>query len=766
MFKPYWNRFKNFILREKHVLIAFFITAFALTVFAVAAGIAPFGRNSLLAIDLWGQYYPMMWEKLSDFFSAWSWNGALGFSTVPQSAYYTNSVFLLLLLPFQGYARLAALDLMIFLKLSLASAAFAYYLGKKLERRDVFAGIFGAAYGLGAYTLAFISQPMWLDVVLLFPLILRALERLINGEGMRSYLSYTLLLALAIFSNFYISFALCLFLVLWFLFYASTEWSGFRRFVKAGLRFAGASAAAGLLCAGMLIPLALHMENWISSSIGFSGEYEWYHGFTEIADAFSWGAKSSLEYGVANLFCTSAAILLALLFLLNGEIPLKKRIPLFSLAALLFVSFEWNLLDFIWHGLHFPNQLPGRQSFLFIFLVLLMGYEALSRLGGIRLYGLCIAFFVSLGFLSYGIDKSKNAMGRTFSILVIVTVFVLLAFFLAAKRRSFPSRFAKAAIALVLTVDICANAIFVLCMYGKASDAHGYVGNEAQMRAFAEKYGSGETDFYREEMTPAFTFNPGQLYGYKGMTYYSSTMNGKTYHLMQNLGNRVYAQNVSTIYMPTPLQDMMFGVKYHYLQGRTLAWAKRVEKAGGISVYESPYALPVAYAVSPNIKNMKFALKQGLALQEKFIGLASGLKKRILSEAEVVDRSISNGIQIGQLLYARDEESAVTYTVEFAAWQDGYFCLEFDFKVGTYEVVINEGSSRTGHCNADPILNTEYLLTGDRVRVTVTTRGYSGINCGIRGYTFDEQALPEAYEKLSAGAMQVEYASDTQIRGT
>ena len=764
MLKKFPAHFKQFLIREKHILTAFGITVFSLTVFAVAAGLAPFGEKSLLAIDLHGQYYPMMAEKLSDFFGVWSWNGGLGFSAVAQSAYYTNSVFLVMLLPFSGYARLAALDVMIFLKLALSSAAFAYYLGKKFERNDIFAGIFGAAYGLGAYTLAFISQPMWLDIVLLLPLILRALEHLTEGGNP---LPYTLLLALAIFSNFYISFALCIFLVLWFFVCALTQKKcGFRRFIKNSLKFAGASAASGLLCACMLIPLALHMENWISSSIGFAEKQEWYHSLAEIADAFSVNRKSSLEFGVANLFCSSVSIFLAILFLLNTRISLKKRIALFSLAVLLFVSFEWNLLDFIWHGLHFPNQLPGRQSFLFIFVMLLMGYEAVIRLRELCLWKLCVSLFASAGFLLLGMAESQNRLGRYLSVFVIVTVFVLLACEIAARKQAEVSRLARAGLALVLTADICMNAIFVLCMYGKATNAVNYVKNEEQMLAYAQKYESGNDGFHRTELTPVFTFNPGQLYGYRGISYYSSTMNGNIYRLMERLGNRVYAHNVSTIYMPTPFQDMMFGVKYHYLTAGTLAYAKRLEKSQGISVYESPWALPVAYAVSTDIKKIESADETGLALQERFIRLAADSEKALIKNAELLRKSISNGSQIGGYLYARDEQDSIGYTMEFKVKQDGYFFLEFDFTVGTYEVTINEGRTKTGHCGADQILNTEYLQAGDRVTVTVTVSGYSGISCGIRGYSVDKDALSEAYQKLLSEAMQVEYASDTEIRGT
>ena len=733
-------------------------------VFARKAELAPFGENCLLAMDLHGQYYPMMWEKLSDFFSVWSWNGALGFSSIAQSAYYTNSIFLLLLLPFSGYARIAALDMMIFLKIALCAAAFAHYLGRRFEKHDVLTAAFGVSYALGAYTVAFINQPMWLDIVLLLPLILCALEGLTAGK---SPIPYALLLALAIFTNFYISWALCIFVALWFIATAiAKKWGSFRVFVKIAARFATASLCAGLLCAFMLIPLLLHMENWISSSIGFAESGEWYHSLSEIADSFSYGVESSMSFGPANVYCGSAMLFLGLVFALNAGIPLRRRLAVTLLAAVLFVSFEWNLLDFIWHGLHFPNQLPGRQSFLFIFVILTMGYEALSCRTGLAFSKLIFSFSVSAGFLLFGIGKSGNADGRLISAAIIAAAFVLLTVLIIVKNRSNFVRLTKAAIAVLLVADICMSAVSVLSLYGKKTNAVYYVQNEEQMLLYAKKYQSGEDAFYRTEMTPAFTFNGGQLYGFKGITYYSSTMNGNTYALMERLGNRVYAQNVSTVYMPTPLQDMMFDVKYHYMNSaRTLSYGTRLEKANGISVYESPYALSVAYAVDSGIKEIESASQTGLRLQERFIRLATDGRQKLLYEAEILNVYVSNGVYRDGWLYVRDAESAASYTVEMAVCADGHVYLDFDFTVGTYEVTINEGKPKTGHCGADQLLDLGYMTFGDRVTVTVTTRGYEYAPGGVRGYTIEENALYDAYKKLSKEIMRVEYADDTLIRG-
>ena len=141
------------------------------------------------------------------------------------------------------------------------------------------------------------------------------------------------------------------------------------------------------------------------------------------------------------------------------------------------------------------------------------------------------------------------------------------------------------------------------------------------------------------------------------------------------------------------------------------------------------------------------------------------MKKRLVYGANILDVQISNGYENEGYLFARDAESAVRYTVELAVAHEGYFFLEFDFTVGNYEIYVNDNEPRMGSCGADPILDLGFLCPGDLVTVTVTTRGYEKTPCGIRGYSVDDFALEEAYEKLSAGALQVEYASDTQIGG-
>ena len=56
-------------------------------------------------------------------------------------------------------------------------------------------------------------------------------------------------------------------------------------------------------------------------------------------------------------------------------------------------------LNFIWHGFNYPDSLPARQSFLYILLVLLMCYEAFSKLDGFTMRELFVSLACGLGYL-------------------------------------------------------------------------------------------------------------------------------------------------------------------------------------------------------------------------------------------------------------------------------------------------------------------------------------------------------------------------------
>ena len=79
-----------------YYLLAFVISFGIGVIVFKAKNIAPFGDNSLLCMDLWGQYFPMYVQQATADVGAdmfYSWNGAFGYNNWAQNAYYCYSIF-------------------------------------------------------------------------------------------------------------------------------------------------------------------------------------------------------------------------------------------------------------------------------------------------------------------------------------------------------------------------------------------------------------------------------------------------------------------------------------------------------------------------------------------------------------------------------------------------------------------------------------------------------------------------------------------------
>ncbi len=755
--------------KNRYPLLAFIVSFAALVLYAVGRGLAPFGDGSLLCRDLWGQYYPMIVDSIENPFSLWSWEGALGFNAIVQNAYYTNSIFNFLLLPFSSYARLSAMDFLLFGKLSLSAALFAYFLEKKGGKGSFLTMALGMAYGLSAYMIAYIAQPMWLDLAIWVPLVILGLERMLAGG--KPWL-YVVFLSLSIYSNFYIGFAVCIFTGLWFV--AAMLTDGVPRNAKRVFRdtgkFALLSLASAALSAFVLLPLYYGMQTWISSSLSFEKEIGFYHSLSQVIDNMTVMAKSSWEYGVANIYCGAAVMFFFLLFLLNDRVSVKKRIVFGVFTVFMLLSFELNILDFIWHGFHFPNQLPGRQSFLFVFLVLTAAHETLTKTEGLSPLKIIFSVLIAAGFFFVGIGESADPMLRLVSAMIVLVCGIILLLPFAMRTESM-RRFSASALSFLIMAEALTSGIVVLERYGRSTDAVAYSRSDSDMAALTEKYESETDDFYRTEMTQNFTFDPGMLYGYHGISYYSSTMNGSIYAMMQRLGNRVYALNVSTIYQPTPIQDMMFAVKYHYATNdNQVGYAETIEKTETVTVKKSPYALPVAYVVSDRIKSYTSEGKLPMEAQGDFLYQATGGAVSTVHEAfgGVLRYDNARFFMSGGKEYytALDPQTSTVVTYTMDATASGAFFLDFEYNVGTYEVYIDGRKVASGECGRAPLCYVGEVEEYMPINVIVTTKGYSTVLCGVHGYTVSDEALSAAHEMLSAGALDVERATDTKIKGS
>ena len=72
-------------------------------------------------------------------------------------------------------------------------------------------------------------------------------------------------------------------------------------------------------------------------------------------------------------------LLFFLLYLACRRVPVREKAVYCGLLLIFYLSFSVNVLNFLWHGFHYPNSLPCRQSFLYIAVVLSMCYEGIRE---------------------------------------------------------------------------------------------------------------------------------------------------------------------------------------------------------------------------------------------------------------------------------------------------------------------------------------------------------------------------------------------------
>ena len=261
--------------RRLLLVLSFLLPLAMLLLFCAVLGLAPFGTKSLVCSDAKGQFCSY-YAFYQDLFSGradplYSFEKILGGSTAGLFAYYLASPFNLLLLLVPGERLPLAVDWLILLKLSCCGLTMALYFRSRGRLRPA-ALLFTTAYALCGYNLAYNWCSMWLDAVILLPLIAWGIDRLLLEDRP---LLYLFSLGLAILACFYTGYMLCLFSVLFFLYRLALETPDRRAIPwrRVG-RFVLASLGAGALSSVVLIPGVLALSGGVEiSPLGFVREY-------------------------------------------------------------------------------------------------------------------------------------------------------------------------------------------------------------------------------------------------------------------------------------------------------------------------------------------------------------------------------------------------------------------------------------------------------------------------------------------------------------
>ena len=739
-----------------------YITAFGLpflicVIICIGNGVYPFGDNCILHIDMYHQYCPFFTEFLNKLQTGgslqYSWNLGLGSDFVSLYAYYLASPlnFLILLCPKSHVIEF--MTLLIILKISASGLTFFLYIrhhykligkdGRMHKNQMVPALVFSTAYALSGFVAAYSWDIMWMDCIALFPLIMIGLERLVQEKKAGLYY---ITLALCIFCNYYISIMICIFLVFAFalLFFSQKKGKG-----GAILRFGWYSLLAGASSAILLLPEIAVLSVSGSAEGGFPKTAEFY--FNILAELGRGATVTSVYTGNdhwPNLYAGAFSLFLVWIYVLNRRISWKEKVPRIAMLVFFLVSFAENQLDYIWHGMHFPQALPGRQSFLYSFVLLSMGFAAVRKRKGTRIWHIAVAAIVSMALLLVAGWYGEETVTEPVS-LVITALFICVyavAFVLTKitgkKKRQIFAEFAVFVAVAELAVNMAATGFGTTSRVAYTEKQSDYEKLLEMAKEDNEETGGG---FYRVEDTGRKTKNDDSLYGYASATIFSSLMNLDVSHLFQSLfmegGKNFYCYNGAT-----PLSSSLFSVKYMLSDS---------------ALEESPYRTLVGGSGKSFLYRNNFSLPLGFVMDEQAIAdWNSSTAERMASLNSFTSALGAEGQMLYPATYVTDTNAGDT-TIDIA--EDGYYYADYESCTSdTLTVNRSDGwtkqYSKTSH---------RYLIelgeckAGDEIHIL--NSNMESIEFEV--YQLNEKVVQQAFDTLNAQTMQLTDMTDRKIEG-
>ena len=748
---------KNWIWRAAAFGIPFVVSI----IICAGAGIFPFGENCILHMDMYHQYCPFFMEfrdKLAEGGSLlYSWNLGLGSDFISLYAYYLASPlnWLLLLCP-EGFV-IEFMTLTTWIKIALAGLFFYIYLeghfhlkgqdGRYHMPTAVPALVFSTGYAFSGFVATYSWNIMWMDSIALFPLIILGVELLVKKN--RPALYYVAL-AISILCNFYISMIICIFLVIYFviLFFEQKEGK-----IKAAFRFAWYSLLAGGTGAILLIPEAKVLSYTASADTGLPEAVEFYFNILEELSRMCMIAEpyTGREHW-PNLYCGAFSLLLVLLYGMNNRIEWKKKLPRLALLVFLLLSFATNYLDYAWHGLRFPNSLPARQSFLFIFLMLVIGYETYLKRKGFMAWQAIFAAVMCLIMLAFSASVTPEDV--TEQIAFVITGIFIAAYALCLviyklgdrKIRQMMKGFAFGLAMGEIILNMAITGFYSLNRTSYLAKTDDYKVLLEMAAADAEEDApNGGVTFYRVEDVERKTKNDDSLYGYPSGTIFSSLMNIDVSHFYQ----RVYMEGGRNYYCyngATPVVSSMLSVKYMLSDNPdgNNALREMVGLYDGYYLYENKYCLPLGFMMSEE------AIENWDNNQGQKIVQVNALANVLGAEADMLTWSDAE-------MEANEGETIIT------VHEDGIYYGYWDkCSTDNLTISINGGAgtrySKTSH---------KYLFefgeckAGDEIKITNSKNERVSFNV----FMLNLEAVDSAYKTLSKQTMVTESYTDTTVNG-
>jgi len=676
-----------------YLALAFAVPVVCFLVLMICGGYSPFGKYSMLYSDMYHQYFPFFKAFRAALRSGdsllYSWDVGIGMDYLGLVSYYLASPLNLLTVLLPESWLLPYFSLLVPIKLGLASLFFALFIKTLYHQDDLSLPLFGAFYGMCAWALGYQWNIMWLDTFALLPLVALGTVLLLRDK---KFILYTVTLFLSIFSNYYIGFFTCIFVLLLFFCYQICRCKSIVRFFADFVRIGVFTVLAIGMTAILELPALAALGNTQSSVNSFPKDFSvnivsgeavtaarnaWnayktakevgepglgalyfaavrasvpplLEGMMTAAGNIGGGLEPTFKEGLPNLYSGVGCVIFGFLFLSARHVKFRDKLCAVLLLTFFMASFIIRQLDYIWHGFHFTNMIPYRFSFLFSFVVVYMAYRAFLLRRRFNIWQIIVAGILSLGLFLLS-EEYKDPVYIAFNLVFLVLYLSVLLYARIERKlpkdadhedkkeyfadRAFKRKHANMLLAGVMALELVLNMVnfsvrFPCTYVGNYPDG---TSNSASMIRYMKE---DDDLFYRAEVTHSQTLNDGALNGYRGITTFTSSANVKITEFMRIMG--FAAQNTYNRYLyeeSSPVANLFLNLKYMLERNGQVEenpYFDEVHHFGNVYLLENNAYLPLGFLADSRLGELEFTSSSNpLLFQNRLFNAATGLNGEV-----------------------------------------------------------------------------------------------------------------------------------------
>ena len=788
-------------------ILSFMIPVGIMVIISLIQGFYPFGAKSVLMADMRYQFvdYYAAYRRIlfgnDDIF--YSLQKTAGGDMAGLLAYYSNTPILFLLAFVPERALPGGILILMTFMLGLCGLNFNIFLNRVFGFRRA-SLIFSTAYAFNGFLMGYFNCTQYFFNIALLPLVMLGLIGIIKKERI-SFL-YIISLSLSIFSSYYIGYMVCLFSILFFIYvfcvhhFSALSVSGLRlsermglylkeigKHIKGPVIYVLTSALSVGMSAVSLLCAVFSLRGQKKSGLNISARM-----LFDPLDLFSGlytnAFHGNVSDGLPLIYCTVTGATLLFLFYLSRRITVREKLLSGLIFFVLIISFIFDLPNTVWHGFAHPIGFPHRFSFLFCFFALYLAYTCFIHIkDALRPRDYITVLGVFMLYSAYLIlSRNEYAGVRQ----VILTFFCMSAVMAAFRPGSTGKEGGQVMTVVILAIVTCLdsgyNANASIAAYfnpddpgseDEEEDPYGIKEYQAfidETKAVLSQIERDDEGLYRTEKHYRRSLNDAMMFGYNGLSHFSSCESDNIKRFMGYMGFRdngnwaYYGEEGSTTFA-----DCFMGVKYIISQYDEIPRPfTRVFEYNDKYVFKNPFALPLAFSMTKEAESLSFAgekeTKEELntaayeggydhfTWQNAIASAFDGKEHQIYRRVEGVSITTENLKKEGNKYVTQDPEKEAYIEYSFTADSDDTVFMYFDApEVQDTQIIVN-GLEKQPYFTQYGWNIRGMGIFGKGEKVSLKLYAMQD-EIEIDGYEFyyeDEDALEKWYDGLGTGSVQ------------